>query len=201
MSKREFGIKSFKEQEKIFRERTGNEFSFFYEKYYPKLIYYTQKFCTDQQKAEDVTTDAFMDALDKIDSYDKEKAQFSTWLFRIARNLMLQEIKSQRKLLSIDNEFDDEGTTLKDFLTSEEYDYSSYELTTKKSEILKEEIKKLKEPYRQVIKMREIEGMKYQEIADTLNTNLSTIKSRIKKSREMLIKQSKKDFDILEKFS
>ena len=49
--------------------------------------------------------------------------------------------------------------------------------------------------------MREIEGMKYQEIADTLNTNLSTIKSRIKKSREMLIKQSKKDFDFLEKFS
>jgi len=201
MSKKEFGIKSFKEQEKIFRERTGNDFSFFYEKYYPKLIYYTQKFCTDQQKAEDVTTDAFMDALDKIDSYDKEKAQFSTWLFRIARNLMLQEIKVQRKLLSIDNEFDDEGTTLKDFLISEEYDYSSYELVTKKSEILKEQIKKLKEPYKQVIKMREIEGMKYQEIADTLNINLSTIKSRIKKSREMLIKQSKKDFDILEKFS
>ena len=46
-------ITSFKEHEKIFKQRTGNDFSFYYKKYYPKLIYYTSKMCKDQQKAED----------------------------------------------------------------------------------------------------------------------------------------------------
>jgi RNA polymerase sigma factor (sigma-70 family) len=65
-------------------------------------------------------------------------------------------------------------------------------------ELIKREIKKLKEPYKQVIQMREIDGMKYQEISDELNTNLSTIKSRIKKSRELLIKRTEKEFKLIE---
>ena len=92
---------SFIEQEKLFKERTGKEFSFFYKKYYPKLIYYTSKMCNNQQKAEDVSTDSFLIAFEKIDKYDIDKSQFSTWLFTIAKNLMLQEIKTQKKTMCI----------------------------------------------------------------------------------------------------
>ena len=81
----------FPEQEQLFRERTGKDFSFFYTKYYPKLIYYTARMCNDQQKAEDISTDSFLIAFEKIDKYEKEKSQFSTWLFTIAKNLMLQD--------------------------------------------------------------------------------------------------------------
>jgi RNA polymerase sigma-70 factor (ECF subfamily) len=90
-------INSFSDHEKLFKERTGNDFTHFYKKYYPKLIYYTSKMCNDLQKAEDVTTESFMTAFEKIDKYEKEKSQFSTWLFTIARNIMLQEIKNQKK--------------------------------------------------------------------------------------------------------
>ena len=88
-------IKSFSEHEKLFKERTGNDFTNLYKKYYPKLIYFTSKMCNDIQKAEDVTTESFMTAFEKISMYEKEKSQFSTWLFTIARNIMLQEIKYQ----------------------------------------------------------------------------------------------------------
>ena len=68
----------FSDQEKIFVERTGKDFSTLYKKYYPKLIYYTSKMCSDPQKAEDISTDSFLTAFEKIDKYDIEKAQFST---------------------------------------------------------------------------------------------------------------------------
>ena len=120
-------IKSFSDHESYFKERTGNDFTFFYKKYYPKLIYYTSKMCGDQQKAEDITTESFMTAFEKIDKYEKEKAQFSTWLFTIARNILLQDIKSSKKTISIDTEYDEEGTTLKDFIQEETNDVHSRE--------------------------------------------------------------------------
>ncbi len=190
-------IKSFSDQEIIFKERTGSDFTFFYKKYYPKLIYYTAKMCGDQQKAEDVTTESFLTAFEKIDKYEKEKAQFSTWLFTIARNILLQDIKSSKKNISIDTEIDEEGTTLKDFIQEESIDNKS-DLYDKKAKIMKEHIDNLKEPYRKVIEMREIKKMAYKDIADELGKNLSTIKSQIRNGRLILISETKKEFDLLD---
>jgi RNA polymerase sigma-70 factor (ECF subfamily) len=191
-------IKSFSEHETIFKERTGNDFTFYYKKYYPKLIYFTSKMCGDSQKAEDVTTESFMTAFEKIDKYEKDKSQFSTWLFTIARNIMLQDIKNNKKTVSIDVEVDEEGTTLKDFIREDEGDYNLLELSEKKADIMKEQIAKLKEPYRKVIEMREIKKMAYKDIASELGKNLSTIKSQIRNGRAILISQTSKQFESLD---
>lgn len=122
----------FSDQEKVFRERTGKDFSSLYKKYYPKLIYFTNKMCNDPQKAEDISTDSFMIAFEKIDKYEKEKSQFSTWLFTIAKNLVLQDIKNEKKTVSLDIELDEEGTTMKDFIPEEEGDENMHELSSKK---------------------------------------------------------------------
>lgn len=191
-------IKSFSDQEIIFKERTGSDFTFFYKKYYPKLIYYTAKMCGDQQKAEDVTTESFLTAFEKIDKYEKDKAQFSTWLFTIARNLLLQDIKSSKKNMSIDIEIDEEGTTLKDFIQEEPSENNRHDLVERKAQIMKEQISRLKDPYKKVIEMREIKKMAYKDIADELGKNLSTIKSQIRNGRLILISETKKDFDFLD---
>lgn len=190
---------NFNDHELVFRERTGNDFSFFYKKYYPKLIYYTQKMCNnDTQKAEDVTTESFIVAFEKIEKYEREKSQFSTWLFTIARNIMLQDIKSSKKTISIDMELDDEGTTLKDFIPEEEDRTNISFVSEKKAEIMKKCIYELKEPYRRVIEMREIKKMAYKDIADELGKNLSTIKSQIRNGRAILVEKTKKEFDMLD---
>lgn len=191
-------ITSFSEQEKVFKERTGNDFSFYYNKYYQKLIYFTFKMCNDAQKAEDVTTDSFLVALEKIDKYEKGKSQFSTWLFTIAKNLMLQEIKVQKKTVSIDVEMDEEGTTLKDFIQEEEIKENLTDISYRKAEIIKARMGELKEPYRRVLHMREIQKMPYKDIAEKLNKNLSTIKSQIRGGRAILRSQTKNEFDILD---
>lgn len=189
----------FSEREKTFKERTGSDFITLYRKYYPKLIYFTYKICNDQQKAEDISTDSFMIALDKIDKYEKDKSQFSTWLFTIAKNLSLQELKNDKKSISMDIEFDKEGTTMKDFISEDEYDsVLQNDIFHRKAQIMKKHIEQLKEPYKTVIEMREIKRMSYKDIADHLGKNLSTIKSQIRNGRHILISQSKKEFKQLD---
>jgi RNA polymerase sigma-70 factor (ECF subfamily) len=188
----------FPEQEILFKERTGKDFSFFYKKYYPKLIYYTSRMCNDPEKAQDISTDSFLIAFEKIDKYDKDKSQFSTWLFTIAKNLMLQDIKNSKKTISLDIEIDEEGTTMKDFIKEEDSYEHLYTLKFKKAEIMKKHISNLKEPYRKVIEMREINKMQYKDIADKLGKNLSTIKSQIRNGRAILINETNREFDMLD---
>lgn len=188
--------KLFSEQEQLFKERTGKDFSTLYTKYYPKLIYFTSRICNDAQKAEDISTDSFMIALEKIHKYEKEKSQFSTWLFTIAKNLTLQDLKNSKRSISLDVEYDDEGTTMKDFIQMEEENETHlYDVYDKKADVLKKHIDELKEPYKTVIEMREVKKMAYKDIADQLGKNLSTIKSQIRNGRLILISQSKKEFD------
>jgi len=166
----------FPEQEELFKQRTGKEFTFFYQKYYPKLLYYTSKMCQsakiDVAIAEDISTESFLVAFEKIEKYEKEKAQFSTWLFTIARNLMLQEIKTDQKTMSMDVEVDEEGTTMKDFLQEEESEQHLQELIQKKADIMRQKISNLKEPYKQVIEMRELKKMVYKDIASEMGTDV-----------------------------
>ena len=189
---------AFKSKEELFKNRTGQPFEFYYNKYYQKLIYYTSKMCKDTQKAEDVTTDSFLIAYEKIDMYERDKAQFSTWLFTIAKNLMLQELKNNKKTISIDMEIDQDGTTMKDFLPDHESNEHVNNLNTMKFEIMREHISELKEPYKTVMEMREIHKMQYKDIADKTGVLLSTLKSRIRCARIILRKQTEKEFEKLD---
>lgn len=189
----------FSEQEKVFVERTGKDFSTLYKKYYPKLIYFTSRMLEtnkmDIQYAEDISTDSFLTAFEKIDKYEKDKAQFSTWLFTIAKNLALQSIKNNKKQISLDVEYDDEGTTMKDFI--QEDDTNSVErqaISEMKAKIMVDKIYELKEPYKTVIEMREIKKMAYKDISEILGKNLSTIKSQIRNGRAILVKETEEEF-------
>ena len=187
------------QQESLFKERTGENFSYFYEKFNPRLVYYINNITKDEHLAEDVATEAFIKAFEKIEQYEKGKAQFSTWLFTIGRHLALQELKTSRKTMSIDTELDEEGTTMKDFIQEEEdHDEFLHTLNNKKAEILKKYIGELKQPYRNVIEMREIKKMQYKDIAEALGRNLSTVKSQIRNARRLLISASEKEFKLLD---
>jgi RNA polymerase sigma-70 factor (ECF subfamily) len=150
--------------------------------------------CNDPQKAEDISTDSFLAAFEKIDKYEIEKAQFSTWLFTIAKNLALQTLKSDKRNISLDIEYDEEGTTMKDFIQEEESEEYKYDAVDKKAAIMLKHIEKLKEPYKSVIEMREIKKMSYKDISDILGKNLSTIKSQIRNGRAILVKETEAEF-------
>ena len=86
--------------------------------------------------------------------------------------------------------------SLTELESNEEY----YVLIEKKASSMKSKIDLLKEPYKSVIEMREIQKMSYKDIADKVGINLSTLKSRIRNARQILIKDTKKEFEVLEEF-
>ena len=87
---------------------------------------------------------------------------------------------------------------MKDFLQEEESEEHIHELVQKKSDIIKKHISSLKQPYKNVIEMREINKMAYKDIADKLKLNLSTVKSQIRNGRAILEKLSEKEFSDLD---
>lgn len=187
-------------QEKLFKEKTGKSFEFVYRKYYPRLKSFILNIVKNVHESEDLSTEAFINSLNKIDTFDKDKAQYSTWLFTIGRNLAIQHVKKKYQIVSIDSYVDEDGTTIKDFLEYETDDTTElFDMHCKKSKMLLKEIKKLKEPYKTVIEMREIENLQYKEIADKLGRNLNSIKSQIRNGRKILIAKTKNEFKNLEK--
>jgi RNA polymerase sigma factor (sigma-70 family) len=169
-----------RKQIKIFEEATGKDFVEFYNKYLPKLIYFCSKyFKGDEDLANDTAQDAFFLALDKIDSYNPEKAAFSTWLFTIARNESLQVLKKNARIptVSMDMKVDDEGTTIQDFISDKSDGEPSYmethNLNLQKSNLIKEKIELLKPAFKEVIQMRDVKNMSYKDIAITLGEDVT----------------------------
>ena len=196
---RENDVVMYDERGEMFKKMTGFDFELMYSKYYPKLVYYVNKFYNDIQKSEDITTESFLCALEKIETYDVQKAQFSTWLFTIARNITLQHKKLDNKLVSIDIEFDNECTSLKDFIQDSGEENDIMNIKEMKANLMVKYINELKSPYKEIMQMREIQRMSYRDISDTLNEHISTCKSRIRNGRRILIKKVKNEFIQIDK--
>lgn len=160
---------------KKFEEITGKNFEGYYNKFLPKLVHYCTKFYNgDEDKAWDNAQDAFFKALSKLDSYNSEKAVFSTWLFTIAKHDALQNIKKSARIptISMDCSVDDEGTKIRDFIqgdyTPDDFYLEEERITKRKASIMLENIQKLKPAFKEVITMRDVNHMSYKNIADAL---------------------------------
>lgn len=185
--------------EKMFNEKTGQKFDVVYNKFRVKLVWFLWNMSKDEVLAEEVADEAFVDALMKIEQYNNEKGVFSTWLFSIARNLMLSKLNSKKKFSSLEEDHD--GATIGDFLYAEDYtgEIKEETITEKKAKLIIKEISLLPQKYAIIITMVDLDGMSYQDIADYLELNINTVKSRIKKGRELLVDKTRVRFKELEK--
>lgn len=182
----------------LFEEKTGNKFDFYFTKYREKLIWYLMRMCSNQVDAEEVADESFVKAFFEIEKYDKDKSQFSTWLFTIARNIMIQKIKAGSKFESIQEDHD--GASIGDFLYAEDNSENEEKeiILAKKVQLIKNEIANLPEKYSSVLMMREIDGLSYDEISDFLGLNLNTVKSQIRQGRMVLANNLKPLFKKLD---
>lgn len=162
--------------ERDFKEITGYEFNKYYLEYCPKLTWYlASRYTKDLDKAKDFANQAFMQALEKIDSYNKEKSKLITWLTKIAINLVIKDWKDAHKYNFISLERDtDEAPSLVNILKIDDNSTNIYdEENKKKCEIVYEVINSLPNKYKKVMEMRELEHMAYKDIADTIKKELT----------------------------
>ena len=191
------------ELEQQFEDRTGINFQNFYKNHKPKLMWYISRYTKDPEIAEDHVEDAFIQALLNISTYkrpDEGGAQVNTWIYKIAENIVKKAHKDSERLPtnSLDKEMS-ENFHLSNIIPYDDgkRNVDEYNIFVKKASLIKETIYNLPEKdskYKKVLIMREIEGMAYKEISEELNINLSTIKSQIKKGRNIVRKKVLKKF-------
>ena len=75
----------------------GEAFATFYAEYLPKVFRYVSYRVNDQHTAEDLTSAVFEKALTKFEGYRAEKASFSTWVFTIARNTVIDYYRTHHR--------------------------------------------------------------------------------------------------------
>jgi RNA polymerase sigma-70 factor, ECF subfamily len=90
--------------------RTGAEsFESLYERTFPKVYAYVASLLRDRAAAEDVTAQAFERAYRKRRSYRRSRGTVEAWLFGIARNAALDELRRRRRRASLESEPPDTG--------------------------------------------------------------------------------------------
>jgi len=166
------------EFEQKFKEKTGENFPIYYEKYRPKLSWYlNSRYTKNIETAEEFADLAFTQGLEKIDTYNNEIAQFITWVTSIAINLVIKDYKDRKKanLTSIDEEIS-ENLTLSTFLQHNDNNEEKvlHEENKKKCDIIKDVIKSLPEKYRKVMQMRELDNKPYKDIANSITKEYTT---------------------------
>ncbi|MEB3244558.1 MAG: sigma-70 family RNA polymerase sigma factor [Vampirovibrionales bacterium] len=119
----------------------------------------------------------------------KNPATFKVWLNRIVMNLFYDELRKRpRQLQTItlettDDEASDSGLGQTRDIADEK---AQTELSADRRELadqLNLALEKLEEPFRSAIVLREVQGLSYEEIAETMQTSLGTVKSRIARAR------------------
>ncbi len=126
--------------------------------------------------AEDAAQESFIKIYRNIGGF-KEESKFFTWLYRIVVNTAYDFLR-QKKHTPISLDDDDIKYTLSVLPKETEFQSSQ--------ELLNAALAKLPFEYRSVLILREIEGVSYQEIAETLKISIGTVESRLFRGRAML---------------
>ena len=147
------------------------------------------KMCANADDAAELTQDTFVKVLENIDRFEG-RSSFYTWLFRIAVNLTLNYCKRNVKLglRSLDIEQDEQYQQvrgqLKGILADESSPDPAVVAANKElCEIVKEALMRLDDDQRAVVILRDIEDMDYAQIAEVLDVELGTVKSRLSRAR------------------
>ena len=149
------------------------------ERYQAPLRYFISRLSANPETAEDIFQDTWLTVIRRIHTLKKIDA-FSTWLYRIARNKVYQQFRRKRKLSELNENIAVPNNTENDVFSTED--------AAKIHKCLKE----LLPEYKEVLMLRFLEQMSYEQISQVINCRLGTVKSRIHYAKLALKKEMEK---------
>ena len=146
------------------------------------------KITKNEDDALDISQEAFIKAYSLLEGFRGE-SRFSVWLYRLTYNLCIDFLRKKPKaqVISLSSYHDEAGETydleIPDLRSIPEDNIFRQELRAE----INESIDELGPKHREILVMREISGMSYTEIADTLMLSEGTVKSRLARARLSLV--------------
>jgi RNA polymerase sigma-70 factor (ECF subfamily) len=170
--------------------KQGDETAFaeIVDRYRNPITNYLYRFLNDYEEAVDLAQETFVRVYFAIDRYHTQFA-FSTYIYRIATNLAISEIRrrKRRRLLSLTGLFQGEADEAVEFQPPDKRPLADEQLVgDERDKTIARAIAALPEKYRVPILLRDIEGRSYDEVAEIMGLGLGTTKSRISRARALL---------------
>ncbi len=158
-------------------------------KYQDRILNTCWRISGNIEDAQDLTQDAFLHALEAIDSF-RHKAGFYTWLFRIAVNLSISHRRKAARAIKLslhgpDGQWrgDHPGARLHGRASRDPQDPPARMSARETERLIVEGLDQLDDDHRAVVVLRDIESFDYQQIAETLDVPIGTVKSRLHRAR------------------
>lgn len=153
------------------------------ERYQRRLFGLVRHYTRSAVEVEDIVQDTFLKAFSRLETFQQSSA-FYTWLYRIAVNTILDFMKRQGRspIRAVEDpeavsSSVDETTERKSIRPDARLEQAEI------SEITRSVMDDLPEIFRTVLVMRELEQMRYQDIADVLQVSIGTVESRLFRAR------------------
>jgi RNA polymerase sigma factor (sigma-70 family) len=166
---------------------------------YRKPLYHTMlKMVKNTDDAEDLTIEAFAKAFRGLEKFKKEYT-FSTWLFRIATNNCIDFIRKKKlETLSINSSFkDDSGEEISIDIKDHNLDPQERTIKSQKIELMQMIVSKLPHKYQRLVELRYFKELSYEEIAQTVDIPLGTVKAQLHRAKELLYDMIKDKREII----
>lgn len=166
------------------KAKNGDELAFgkIIEKYQHPVYNFCYRKLADVAEAEDATQEIFIRIYRKLNTYDETRSKFSTWLFSIAGNYCIDRLRLRRPWLV---SWDD-LPAWSGFAAGETFQPEVVLLEAETIQQARNLLNKLPPDYRTVIILKYWHYRSYQDIAQTLHTTVSAIKSKLFRARQKM---------------
>lgn len=169
------------------QNNTTRAFEILVQRYKNPLTNYVFRFLGNYESCTDVVQDTMIKVFRYKDSYSSV-AKFSTWIYTIAGNLARTEYqrRKRRKMFSINSYGTEEQETFD--IPDERYRPDVMTDSGINEELVQKALLKISSVYREMVILRDIQELSYEEIAEVTGITVGTVKSRINRGRAQLQK-------------
>lgn len=164
----------------LFQSGEQEVFRFLVERYREKVRNVIYSIFNDPDQVDDISQEVFIKVYHALPNFRFESS-FYTWVYRIAVNKCRDELRKKKvKRFFSFHSFETTTNTKIENLATTTFDDENIR------GVIEESLKKLPEKFRLPIILKDIDGMSYDEIADVLDCEVGTVKSRLSRGRAML---------------
>ena len=170
-----------------FQEGDVNAYNELVKRYKDRLLNFVLRYFNNVEQAEDVVQDTLIKLYTHA-SYYKNVAKFSTWIFTIAKNNALTELRKNKRKKT-DSLWTEDGQIID--INSKEESLDSKVQNEIAIDQLNKFLDKIPENFRMAVVLRDFQELSYEEISKILEIPIGTIKSRINRGRIQLAEKMK----------